>query len=95
MPQVYKKSGGNAWTNKFKTGDEDKKPNFTGEMYVSADVLKDMISYAKSNTNPEDPENANKALAKLAVWSRKTKNGADYVYVALEAVPPVVDENPI
>ena len=92
MAQMYKKSGGNVWHNKYKTGEEDKKPNFTGKFHVSSDVIKDMVAYAKSNTNPENPEDRNKALIQVAVWKRVDKNGKDYVYVLFESLPQIKEE---
>ncbi len=65
MPQQYKKSGGNAWNNKYKTS--DKHPKFTGDIFIDPDVLKDMVLYAKNNTSPDDPENVNKAKVKVAL----------------------------
>ena len=89
MPQQYKKSGGNAWNNKYKTS--DKHPKFTGDIFIDPDVLKDMVIYAKNNTSPDDPENVNKAKVKVALWERMTKKNDPYIYISLEAVPTEVD----
>jgi len=92
MPQMYKKSGGNVWNNKFKTN--EKQPKFTGDIFIDSDVLRDMVIYAKNNTTPEDPEHINKAKVKVALWERDTKKGDPYVYIQLEAVPTETSDAP-
>lgn len=90
MAKVYKKSGGNAWLNKFKSSDAH--PSFTGSVWIDYDQLQDLVASAKANTNPDDMENKHKALVKTALWERVTKDKSDgtggqpYFYVQLEVV---------
>jgi len=101
MVVQYKKSGGNAFKNKYQTS--DKHPKFTGDLWISSDVIKDLIDYAKENTSAQTleklaqivgkgrvgsakAEHINKARIQVAMWERTDKNGNPYMYLQLEAV---------
>jgi|TARA_R100000482_G_scaffold55880_1_gene20039 hypothetical protein len=71
----YPKSTGSLHTNDFKK--QNNHPDWTGEIEISSDQLKNIIAMGRAGEKPK---------LKLAAWNRKAKEtGKEYFYLSAEA----------
>lgn len=71
----YPKSEGSLHTNSFKK--QNNHPDWTGEIAISAEQIKNIIAMGKAGETPK---------LKLAAWNRKAKEtGKEYFYLSAEA----------
>ena len=62
-------SDGAIYINNFK--DKDTKPDWTGKVELSKDLLKELVTKVKEGGDAE---------LRVALWDRTSKNGNDYKY---------------
>jgi hypothetical protein len=70
-------SDGVLYPNRYK--DNDKKPDITGEITLTKDALKALVTLVK-----EGKESG----LKIALWNRQSKSGNPYQYLKYEVVEP-------
>ena len=75
-------SDGAIYINNFK--DKDTKPDWTGKVELSKQLLKDLVTRVKEGGNAE---------LRVALWDRTSKNGNDYKYARLD-IPMEKKEEP-
>tara|TARA_R100000458_G_C8270427_1_gene245184 strand:+ start:2144 stop:2440 length:297 start_codon:yes stop_codon:yes gene_type:complete len=75
-------SDGAIYINNFK--DKDTKPDWTGKVELSKDLLKELVSIVKEGGNAE---------LRVALWNRTSKNGNEYKYARLD-IPMTRKEEP-
>lgn len=80
---------GAIFTNNFK--DNDKKPDWTGDIEMSKSMLKELVNKIKSG---DVGENGGVVL-KQALWNRTSKNGNEYKYSRLEVKQKQAETAPV
>ena len=75
-------SDGAIYINNFK--DKDTKPDWTGKVELSKDLLKELVTKVQEGGDAE---------LRVALWDRTSKNGNDYKYARLD-VPMEKKEEP-
>ena len=68
---------GSLFKNKYK--DAPNKPDFTGELVLTKEILKQLVTQVKEGKE---------IGLRLAVWDRESKAGNPYKYVSFEPVVP-------
>jgi hypothetical protein len=68
---------GALYPNRYK--DKPNKPDITGEITLSKDLLKSLVTLVKEGKE---------AGLKVAIWNRESKAGNPYQYIKCEAVEP-------
>ena len=66
-------SDGAIYINNFK--DKDTKPDWTGKVELSKDLLKELVTKVKEGGDAE---------LRVALWDRTSKNGNDYKYTRMD-----------
>lgn len=78
MSQVKRiNANGTIFPNKYK--DAPNKPDYTGELVITKEILKQLITQVKEGKE---------AGLRLALWDRESKAGNPYKYVSFEPVVP-------
>ena len=71
------KADGVLYPNKYK--DAPNKPDITGELTLTKEILKQLVSQVKEGKE---------AGLRLAIWERESKAGNPYKYVSFEPIVP-------
>jgi len=73
----YIKGNGNIFPNRYK--DAPNKPDYTGELVITKEILKQLVTQVKEGKE---------AGLRLAVWDRESRAGNPFKYVSFEPVVP-------